>query len=97
MKGSFQIGRVFGVPLRMHWSVPLLVVLIAYGLGHDALPAWLPGRSTLVYTFVSLAGAVLLVASLLLHEATHAATRPQEQRPGGGRDPLGHGRNDPHG
>ncbi|MEU9546239.1 MULTISPECIES: site-2 protease family protein [Streptomyces] len=81
MKGSFQIGRVFGVPLRMHWSVPLLVVLIAYGLGHDTLPAWLPGRSTIVYTFMSLAGAVLLVASLLLHEATHAATARRNNVP----------------
>ncbi|WP_329320626.1 site-2 protease family protein [Streptomyces sp. NBC_01262] len=73
MNGSFRIGRIFGVPLRMHWSVPLLVILIGYGLGHETLPAWLPGRSAALYTFISLAGSVLLLASLLLHEAAHAS------------------------
>ncbi|MFI6495211.1 site-2 protease family protein [Streptomyces sp. NPDC050564] len=81
MNGSFRIGRIFGVPLRMHWSVPLLVILIGYGLGHETLPAWLPGRSAAVYTFMSLAGAVLLMASLLLHEAAHAATARRNSVP----------------
>jgi Zn-dependent protease/predicted transcriptional regulator len=81
MNGSFRIGRIFGVPLRMHWSVPLLVILIGYGLGHETLPAWLPGRSAAVYTFMSLAGAVLLMASLLLHEAAHAATARKNSVP----------------
>ncbi|WP_406481144.1 site-2 protease family protein [Streptomyces sp. NBC_01615] len=81
MNGSFRIGRIFGVPLRMHWSVPLLVILIGYGLGHETLPAWLPGRSAAVYTFMSLAGSVLLMASLLLHEAAHAATARRNSVP----------------
>ncbi len=74
MNGSVPIGRVVGVPLRMHWSVPLLVVLLAYGLGRQTLPVWTPGRSTAVYTFASAVGALLLLASLLLHETAHAAT-----------------------
>ncbi|MFC7259335.1 site-2 protease family protein [Streptomyces lutosisoli] len=81
MNGSFRIGRIFGVPLRMHWSVPLLVILIGYGLGHETLPGWLPGRSAAVYTFMSLAGSVLLMASLLLHEAAHAATARRNSVP----------------
>jgi Zn-dependent protease/CBS domain-containing protein len=74
MSGSLKIGSIFGVPLRMHWSVPVLVVLLAYGLGSVTLPAWVPGQSDTVYIIASAVGAVLLMASLLLHEAAHAVT-----------------------
>ncbi|MER7463098.1 site-2 protease family protein [Streptomyces sp. NPDC097981] len=74
MNGSVLIGRVVGVPLRMHWSVPVLVVLFAYGLGRQTLPVWTPGRSNAVYTLASAVGALLLIGSLLLHETAHAAT-----------------------
>ncbi|QKV94125.1 site-2 protease family protein [Streptomyces sp. NA02950] len=72
MKGSIRVGHVLGVPLRMHWSVPVLVALLAYGLGRETLPAWTPGRTTAVYVVASLVGALLLMVSLLLHEAAHA-------------------------
>jgi Zn-dependent protease len=57
----------------MHWSVPVLVVLLGFGLGRETLPSWTPGRSGAVYTAASAVGALLLMASLLLHEAAHAA------------------------
>ncbi|WP_370416078.1 site-2 protease family protein [Streptomyces fradiae] len=72
MNGSVRIGHVLGVPLRIHWSVPLLVGLFGYSLGAQTLPAWLPGRSSAVYTLAGLVGALLLVGSLLAHEAAHA-------------------------
>ncbi|MEU6339581.1 site-2 protease family protein [Streptomyces sp. NPDC046977] len=74
MNGSIRMGQVYGVPLRMHWSVPVLVVLLAYGLGRDTLPAWIPGLSAGVYTLAAAVGAVLLMASLLVHEIAHART-----------------------
>jgi Zn-dependent protease len=74
MNGSFAIGRIFGVALRMHWSAPLLVTVIGYGLGRQTLPAWVPGRSPAVYAFAGVAGSALLLGSLLLHEAAHAIT-----------------------
>lgn len=74
MNGSVRVGRVVGVPLRMHWSVPLLVALFAYGLARESLPVWTPGRSDAVYAFVGVVGAALLMGSLLLHETAHAAT-----------------------
>ncbi|MGY0060375.1 site-2 protease family protein [Streptomyces sp. LZ34] len=72
MNGSVRVGHVLGVPLRMHWSVPVLVALLAYGLGHETLPAWTPGHSDAVYAAASVIGAALLMGSLLLHEAAHA-------------------------
>ncbi|WP_432141244.1 site-2 protease family protein [Streptomyces sp. bgisy084] len=74
MNGSVRVGQVVGVPLRMHWSVPLLVGLFAYGLGRQGLPVWTPGRSDAVYAVGGVVGAALLMGSLLLHETAHAAT-----------------------
>ncbi|MGW5118918.1 site-2 protease family protein [Streptomyces noursei] len=79
MNGSVRIGRVVGVPLRMHWSVPLLVVLFAYGLGRQTLPVIAPGRSAVVYAVAGVVGAALLTGSLLLHETAHAAIARRKQ------------------
>ncbi|UUU22812.1 site-2 protease family protein [Streptomyces sp. DSM 40750] len=74
MNGSVRMGRVLGVPLRVHWTVPLLVLLFGYSLGSRTLPAWVPDQSDAAYTAAGLAGALLLVGSLLAHEAAHAIT-----------------------
>ncbi|MGP4087958.1 site-2 protease family protein [Streptomyces sp. KR55] len=74
MNGSVRMGRVLGVPLRIHWTVPLLVVLFGYSLGSQTLPAWTPDQSNAAYTVAGLAGALLLLGSLLAHEAAHAVT-----------------------
>ncbi|MEV5510804.1 site-2 protease family protein [Streptomyces orinoci] len=74
MGGSISLGRLFGIPLRIHWSAPVLVLFLGTGLARGTLPASVPGRSALVYATAGLLGAVLLTASLLLHEAAHALT-----------------------
>ncbi|MFE9628990.1 site-2 protease family protein [Streptomyces sp. NPDC006527] len=74
MNNALRIGQVLGVPLRIHWTVPLLVFLFGYSLADGTLPAWIPGRSTTVYTAAGVIGALLLLLSLLAHEFAHAAT-----------------------
>ncbi|MER6351843.1 site-2 protease family protein [Streptomyces sp. NPDC001634] len=74
MKGSIRIGSVRGLELRAHWSVPLIMLLFAYGLGSRTLPAYAPGQEPLVYAVAGVAGALLLLLSLVTHEAAHALT-----------------------
>ena len=74
MNGSVRMGRVLGVPLRIHWTVPLLVVLFGYSLGSRTLPASVPDQPSAAHTVAGLVGALLLVVSLLAHEAAHAIT-----------------------
>lgn len=81
MNNSLRIGRILGVPLSIHWTVPLLVFLFGYSLGSQTLPAWLPGRSTTAYTVAGLTGALLLLLSLLAHEAAHALTARRKDIP----------------
>ncbi|MGW3046010.1 site-2 protease family protein [Kitasatospora sp. NPDC001159] len=74
MHGSAPLGRIFGIPLRVHWSAPVLVLFLGVGLAGRTLPAWVPGRSAAVYGLAGVVGALLLTLSLLLHETAHAVT-----------------------
>ncbi|MEV0494081.1 site-2 protease family protein [Streptomyces atratus] len=74
MKSSIRIGSVRGLELRAHWSVPLLLLLFAYGLGSRTLPAYAPGLAPVVYAVAGVIGALLLLLSLVVHEAAHALT-----------------------
>jgi Zn-dependent protease len=72
MRGSAPFGRLFGIPVRVHWSAPVLIAVLAVGLENRTLPAWLPGRGSGFYLGAGLIGALLLVASLMAHELAHA-------------------------
>lgn len=66
------LGRVAGIPLRAHWSVLVLVVLLTLLLGYDFLPAVVPGATTAAYVLTAFTFVALLCASLLAHELAHA-------------------------
>lgn len=72
MNGSLPLGRIAGVPLRVHWTAPLLIVVLSFGLAGGVLPAWAPGHSRAAYDALAVAGALLLTVSLVAHEAAHA-------------------------
>jgi Zn-dependent protease/CBS domain-containing protein len=74
MKGSIRTGSVRGVALRAHWSVPLIMLLFAYGLADRTLPGYAPGLAVVVYAVTGVVGALLLLVSLLVHEVAHALT-----------------------
>lgn len=74
MKGSIRIGSVRGLELRAHWSVPLIMLFFAYGLGSRTLPAYAPGLAPVVYAVAGVIGGLLLLMSLVVHEAAHALT-----------------------
>ena len=59
MRWSTQIGKVLGIPIRVHWSMALLLLLFSWGSGLGGIAA----------TGLSL---VLLFASVLMHELAHA-------------------------
>ncbi|TQF01240.1 CBS domain-containing protein [Kitasatospora acidiphila] len=74
MRGTALLGRILGIPLRIHWSAPALLLFFGYGLAAQTLPAWVPGRSATAYGVAGVVGAALLAGSLLLHETAHAVT-----------------------
>lgn len=72
MKQTLRLGRVAGMPVGVHWSVLVIMVLLVQGLAMAFLPASAPGGPAWVYWVVAVAAAVLFLASLLAHELAHA-------------------------
>jgi Zn-dependent protease len=72
MQESLHLGTIGRIRVGLNWSVVVIVVLIAFVLATDELPAATPGFSTGLYWSASLVAAVLFLVSLLGHELSHA-------------------------
>ncbi|HWJ81816.1 MAG TPA: site-2 protease family protein [Nocardioides sp.] len=72
MPSGLRLGRAFGFPIAIHPSVLVIVLLLAWGLADGFLPSSVPGEARATYWLAGLAGALLLVLSLLAHELAHA-------------------------
>jgi len=70
--GTFPLGRILGVPMRAHWSVLIIMGLIAADVAAQALPAGSSGEAAWQSWTVGLVAAVAFLLGLLAHEAAHA-------------------------
>ncbi|MFC5139854.1 site-2 protease family protein [Actinomycetospora rhizophila] len=70
--GAVRLGRIAGVPVTAHGSVLGIVALIAVVVARSEMPLLAPGHGPLAYGMAGLAVALLLMVSLLAHEAAHA-------------------------
>jgi Zn-dependent protease len=64
MGGSFKIGRLFGIDIKVHWTFFLLVAFFAF-LGYQ-------GAGNVAGALVTIALIVMLFLSVLLHEYGHS-------------------------
>lgn len=72
MKQSVRLGRIAGIPVGAHWSVAVILVIIAGLLAVSVLPAAFPHEPAALYWAVAAVAAVLFLASLGAHELAHA-------------------------
>lgn len=73
MRQSIRLGRVRGVPVGAHWSALAVFVLIVTLLATRILPAAGSHPSTALAWAVAVPTGAVFLASLLAHEAAHAA------------------------
>jgi Zn-dependent protease/predicted transcriptional regulator len=71
MNSTIPLGRWAGVPVGLHWSVALTVVLIASSLAESVLPDLDPGETRTTYWVAGVLIAVVFFASLIAHELAH--------------------------
>src|SRR5207249_155542 len=69
---SVNIGRMLGIPIRIHWTLWLVFLLIAWSLAVGYLPATYPQLSANMDWIVGAVSALLLFVSVLLHELSHS-------------------------
>lgn len=69
---GIPVGRIFGIQLRLDWSLGVIFWLLTWGLATDAFPALSPGSSDNTYWVAGAFTAALFLGSLLAHEMSHS-------------------------
>jgi Zn-dependent protease len=74
LRESVNLGRLFGISIKLNWSVLVIFGLIVVHLAVGVFPTWHPEWSVLLLWTVSLAAALIFFVSLLAHELAHSLT-----------------------
>lgn len=72
MSGAFQIGRLFGIRIRLHYSWLFVFFMVAWSLATSYLPASYPGWQPALRWGAGFAGSIMLFTSVLIHEMSHS-------------------------
>jgi Zn-dependent protease len=69
---SVQVGRIKGIPVRIHFTLVISFLLVSWTLAGAFMPEFVPGLTAPEYWAIGIAGAAILFASTLLHELSHS-------------------------
>jgi len=72
MPGSLRIGKIFGIDIYIHISWVIIIVLMTWSLAVGWFPVLYHGFSALTDWILGFIAAILLFASVLLHELAHS-------------------------
>jgi Zn-dependent protease/predicted transcriptional regulator len=72
LRESVSLGSLFGIKIKLNWSVLVIFGLIVMHLALGVFPSWHPEWSPLLLWTVSLSAAVIFFLSLLAHEMAHS-------------------------
>lgn len=69
---AFNLGRVFGIQFRLHYTWFIIFILITVSLSRLYFPSIYPGWSHLIYWVVGVTTSLLFFASVVAHELAHS-------------------------
>ncbi len=72
MVGSIRLGKVFGIPILVHYTWFIVFALIALSLSTQYFPSRYPDWSHWMYWAMGIATGLLLFISVLIHELAHS-------------------------
>jgi len=72
MRSSFQLMRIAGIDIGIHYSWILIFVLLSVSLAVGLFPELYPDWDTAVYWITGVVAALLLFGSVLVHELAHS-------------------------
>ncbi len=68
---SLEISKVKGVPIRLHFTLIIILALLSWTLSSGFMPRFYPNLDPLAYWIMGVAGAIILIFSVFLHELAH--------------------------
>ena len=74
MNGSLRVGKIAGIDFSIHYSWLVVFALFSWILADSILPSRYGGWSSATYWSMGVVGALLLFASVVVHELAHALT-----------------------
>ncbi len=72
MGSAFNVGRLFGIQFRLHYTWFIIFVLITGSLSWQVFPALYPDWTALLYWVIGIVTSLLFFASVLTHELAHS-------------------------
>jgi Zn-dependent protease/predicted transcriptional regulator len=69
---SLNIGRIIGIPVRIHYTLWFVLLLIAWSLAEGYMPQHYPTLSRTTDWAIGIASAIILFVSVFLHELSHS-------------------------
>jgi Zn-dependent protease/CBS domain-containing protein len=72
MRSGWYIGRIFGIPLKIHPSWLIIFALVSFSLAVGFFPTQFPDLPAWSYWVKAVIAALMLFASILLHELGHS-------------------------
>jgi Zn-dependent protease/CBS domain-containing protein len=72
VESSFTLVRIRGIPIGVHYTWAIAVVMITWSLAAGYFPSTYPGWSRPTYWIVGAVAALLLFVSVLFHELCHS-------------------------
>lgn len=72
MKSSLRLFRIAGIDIGIHYTWILIFILLSWSLAQGFFPRLYPGWDTVTYWITGLVSALLLFASVLVHELAHS-------------------------
>lgn len=68
---SLEISKVKGVPIRLHFTLIIILALLSWTLSSGFMPRFYPNLDPLAYWIMGIAGSIVLIFSVFLHELAH--------------------------
>ena len=72
MGSAFNLGKVFGIQFRLHYTWFIIFVLVTVSLSWQYFPFAYPGRGQLLYWVLGTVTSLLFFASVVAHELAHS-------------------------
>jgi Zn-dependent protease/predicted transcriptional regulator len=78
VNSSFELGRIAGIRIGVHWSLLVVFVLLVWSLASSVFPGQNEGLSDTTYLAMAIVATVFFFVSILLHELGHAFQAQRE-------------------